>query len=179
MFSATIKTLLARRFRLVTTAFAVLLGVAFMAGTMTLTHAVSSTFDGVYSNAYAGTDAYVRSASTTGPSDMKVRGTIPTSTLNTVDHVDGVAGASGVVQGYAQLLSKTNTNVGSKSAPTFGLNWIANPKLNPFRIVEGAAPAVDDQIVIDRSSARAAGYHVGDWAPVSTWKPAGITWRIR
>jgi len=68
MFATTVKTLLARRFRLVTTAFAVLLGVAFMAGTLTLTHAMGKTFDRVYANAYAGTDAYVRSASTTGPS---------------------------------------------------------------------------------------------------------------
>ena len=67
MFTTTVKTLLARRFRLVTTAFAVLLGVAFMAGTLTLTHAIGKTFDSAYANAYAGTDAYVRSASVTGP----------------------------------------------------------------------------------------------------------------
>src|SRR6516225_7181859 len=103
MFTTTIKTLLARRFRLVTTAFAVLLGVAFMAGTLTLTHAIGKTFDRVYANAYAGTDAYVRSASVTGPSDMRVRGTVPASTLAAVARVDGVGAASGVVQGYAQL----------------------------------------------------------------------------
>jgi putative ABC transport system permease protein len=168
MFTTTLKTLLARRFGLVTTAFAVLLGVAFMAGTMTLTHAVSSTFDGVYANAYAGTAAYVRSASTTGPSANPVRGSIPASTLNTVNQVDGVSAATGVIQGYAQLLSKTDTNVGSKSAPTLGLNWIADPKLNAFRIVEGTPPAADDQIVIDRASAKDAGYHIGDRAPVLT-----------
>jgi putative ABC transport system permease protein len=168
MFTTTIKTLLARRFRLVTTAFAVLLGVAFMAGTLTLTHAIGKTFDSVYANAYAGTDAYVRSASVTGPSDMRVRGTIPASTLAAVARVDGVGEASGVVQGYAQLLSKAHTNVGSKSAPTLGLNWVTVPALNPFRIVQGAAPAADDQIVIDRASALAAGYHVGDRASVLT-----------
>jgi putative ABC transport system permease protein len=168
MFKTTIKSLLARRFRLVTTAFAVLLGVAFMAGTLTLTDTVSKTFDSLFANVYAGTDAYVRSASTTGPADMQLRGTLPATTINTVSGADGVAAASGVVQGYAQLLSKTHSTVGSKSAPTRGLNWITNSRLNPFRIAQGHAPEAHDEIVIDRASATLAGYHPGDWAPVLT-----------
>ena len=63
MFRLTIKELLAKKLRLLTTALAVMLGVAFMAGTLVLTDTMNRTFDGLLSDAYAGTDAYVRGVS--------------------------------------------------------------------------------------------------------------------
>jgi len=63
MFNLTVKELLAKKLRLLTTALAVMLGVAFMAGTLVLTDTMNRTFDGLLSNAYAGTDAYVRGVS--------------------------------------------------------------------------------------------------------------------
>ena len=42
MFETTIKSLLARKLRLLTTGLAVLIGVAFMAGTFVLTDTISS-----------------------------------------------------------------------------------------------------------------------------------------
>jgi putative ABC transport system permease protein len=162
------KIVLARRFRLATTAFAVLLGVAFMAGTLTLTDTVGKSFDRLYANVYAGTDAYVRSSSAIGPAGMQMRGTVPAATLTTVEHVDGVAAASGVTQGYAQLLNKSGKVFSHKNVPTFGFNWSTSPRLNPFRLAEGRAPRADDEVVIDRGSAKAEGFHVGDDATVLT-----------
>ena len=63
MFRLTIKELLAKKLRLLTTALAVLLGVAFIAGTLVLTDTMNRTFDNVLSDANAGTDAYVRGVS--------------------------------------------------------------------------------------------------------------------
>jgi hypothetical protein len=60
MFRTTLKTLAARKLRLFTTSFAVLLGVAFMAGTLVLTDTIGKTFDALYANVNKGTDAYVR-----------------------------------------------------------------------------------------------------------------------
>ena len=45
MLKTTIKGLLARKFRLLTTAIAVLLGVAFMVGTLVFTDTIGKTFD--------------------------------------------------------------------------------------------------------------------------------------
>ena len=45
MFTLTIKELAARKVRLLTTAFAVLLGVAFMAGTLVFTDTIRATYD--------------------------------------------------------------------------------------------------------------------------------------
>jgi putative ABC transport system permease protein len=169
MFRTTIKILLARRFRLVTTAFAVVLGVAFMAGTLTLTDTVSRSFDHLYSNVYAGTDAYVRSASAIGRDGMQLRGTVPASTLGTLSRVRGVATAAGLTEGYAQLLNNANKVFGkTHSAPSLGFSWIASPRLNPFQLAQGRPPVASDDIVIDRASAKAAGYSVGDRATVLT-----------
>ena len=52
--------LLARKFRLVATALAVTLGVAFMAGTLVLTDTFGKTFDDLSAGVYKGTDAVVR-----------------------------------------------------------------------------------------------------------------------
>ena len=52
--------LLARKLRLVTTALAVILGVAFTAGTLVLTDTMSSIFNNLSSSVYKGTDAVVR-----------------------------------------------------------------------------------------------------------------------
>jgi putative ABC transport system permease protein len=167
MFTTTIRILLARRFRLVTTGLAVLLGVSFMAGALTLTDTVGRSFNRLYAQVYAGTDALVRSSSTAGPSGMELRGTVPASTVGTIEHVHGVAFASGLSQGYAQLLGKDGKPLANaKRAPSIGFTWIPDKRLNPFRISQGQAPTADDEIVIDRASAKAAGYHVGDHATV-------------
>jgi len=63
MFKLTLKELAARKLRLITTAFAVLLGVAFMAGTLIFTDTLGATFDSVLAEANDGVDAYVRTPS--------------------------------------------------------------------------------------------------------------------
>ena len=50
MLHVTWKGLLAHKIRLATTAIAVLIGVAFMAGTLVLTATIGSTFDGLYAD---------------------------------------------------------------------------------------------------------------------------------
>ncbi|MBA3303294.1 MAG: hypothetical protein H0U26_05405, partial [Acidimicrobiia bacterium] len=66
MLKVTVKSLLARRFRLVTSGLAVLLGVAFMAGALVLTDTIGRTFSDLFAGVNAGTDAYVRSTGTLG-----------------------------------------------------------------------------------------------------------------
>ena len=60
MWRVTIRGLLAKKLRLLTTALAVMLGVAFMAGTLVLTDTMGKVFDDLFADVNAGTDAYVR-----------------------------------------------------------------------------------------------------------------------
>ncbi len=60
MFRLTRKELWAHKLRSALTGLAVVLGVAFMAGTMVLTDTMEKTFDGVIATANDGTDVIVR-----------------------------------------------------------------------------------------------------------------------
>ena len=59
MFLLTIRQLATKKLRLLTTAMSVLLGVAFLAGTLVLTDTVGRTLDHTLADANAGTNVYV------------------------------------------------------------------------------------------------------------------------
>ena len=169
MFRLTLKELGAKKLRLMTTAVAVMLGVAFMAGTLVLTATISRTFDGLFADGYAGTDAYVRGTSEI-ESDLAQRPRLDIGTVDTISSIDGVAAAEGKVSGYAQLVDSAGKPVGDPDAgaPTFGESWMTVEDLNPYRIAEGHAPAAANEIVIDRKSADTGSFAVGDVATVLT-----------
>ena len=61
MFSLTIKSIRANKARFLLTGVAVMLGVAFMAGTFVLTDTIKKSYDDIAANVYRSTDAVVRS----------------------------------------------------------------------------------------------------------------------
>jgi putative ABC transport system permease protein len=168
MVRIALKGLLARKLRLFTTSLAVLLGVAFMAGTLVLTDTIGRTFDSIFAEATAGTDAVVRGKSAISLDFGTQRARVPASIVDTVRGVPGVADAEGLVEGYAQIVGKDGKAVGDpgQGAPTFGRNWVTVAALNPFRLVDGDAPAADDEVVLDRFTAGEAGVGIGDTATV-------------
>ena len=173
MLRTTLKSLLARKRRLVTTSLAVLLGVAFMSGTFVLTDTIGRTFDELFADVNAGVDAVVRGEAAFDAQFGSQRARVDESLVDTVAAVDGVAAATGDIVGYTRLIGPEGEVVGDPSAgpPTFGGNWYDVESLNPFTIVAGAAPSADDEVVIDKASADTTGYEVGDTAAVLT--PAG------
>jgi len=170
MLQLTLRELAAKKRRLLTTGIAVMLGVAFMAGTLVLTSTISRTFDGLFADGYAGTDAYVRGTSEIDPEFGAQRPRLDASIVDSIQRVDGVAAAEAKVSGYAQLVDAAGKPVGDpgQGAPTFGESWMTVPELNPYRIAEGHAPTNADEIVIDRHSAKTGGIHVGDVTTVLT-----------
>jgi putative ABC transport system permease protein len=175
MFALTIKSIRANKARFVLTSLAVLLGVAFMAGTFVLTDTIKKSYDQVSANVYHSTDAVVRSAQVTdsGNQGAKTRGTISASTLAAVRAVKGVQAAEpqqlgvAVVVGHDGKLLDANPN---RSVP-LALGWQDAPALNPMRLVSGHGPRAPDEIVIDRASARKGHFGVGD--SVYVVSPAG------
>jgi putative ABC transport system permease protein len=169
MFALTIKELVARKLRLVTTAFAVLLGVAFMAGTLVFTDTIGATFDSVLADANAGVDAYVRTPSEIDLGYGEPGPRLDASLATSASSVDGVESVAVQINGYAQLVGRDGAPVGDLSKnPAFGSNWVTVDDLNPYELASGSPPAADDEIVIDKASADAAGYQPGDVATVLT-----------
>jgi len=169
MFTLTIKELAARKLRLLTTAFAVLLGVAFMAGTLVFTDTIRATYDSALAEANAGVDAYVRTPSEFDLGYGEPGPRLDASLAETVGAVEGVDDVALRINGYAQVVGPDGTPVGDVSqAPAFGTNWTTIDELNPYELASGHAPVGDDQIVIDKASAEEAGYAPGDVVTVLT-----------
>jgi putative ABC transport system permease protein len=161
MWRVTIRGLMAKKLRLLTTALAIMLGVAFMAGTLVLTDTMGKVFDDLFADVNRGTDAFVR-----GPTVFKsdfgdVRSRIPASLVTTVEGAQGVKAAEGSVQGYAQLVKANGKALSSGQAPNIGSSWGEVPELNPWTIIEGHAPTGTQEIVIDEGSAKKGDFTLG------------------
>jgi putative ABC transport system permease protein len=169
MFALTIKEFFARKLRLLTTAFAVVLGVAFMAGTIVFSDTVGATFDSALAEANRGVDAYVRVPSAIHLYYGQPGPRFDTAVVEKISSVDGVADIALRINGYAQVVGRDGKPVGDVSKnPAFGLNWITTDTLNPYHLASGHEPGNDGEIVIDKASADKAGYQPGDTATVLT-----------
>ena len=170
MFKVIVHGLLARKFRLVATALAVTLGVAFMAGTLVLTDTFGKTFDDLSAGVYKGTDAVVRATAVfNGPQFTgEQRPFVNASLASALGRVPGVAATEGSVFGYTRLIGKNGKALGNPAngAPTLGGNWNQVAALNPWHLVAGQAPRAAGQVVIDKKSATDGHLRVGDFTTV-------------
>ena len=144
MWRVTLKGVVAHRLRYALTALAVLLGVAFMAGTFVLTDTMNNAFNGLYTQIYQGTAAVVRATQSFNPgtSFSNQRQLIDSSLASTVAKVPGVQAVALDIEGYAQLVGKNGKPLGTvgNGAPTLGAAWTDVAALNPFRLLPGGQP---------------------------------------
>jgi putative ABC transport system permease protein len=159
---------MAHKVRLVATALAVLLGVAFMTGTQVLTSSVSASFDKVFADVYASIDVVVRSSTEVDTPFGSERSKIDASLVPTVEGVEGVTAAEGQVVAQIRVLGKDGKPlVSSQGPPNFGLNWLTSPELNGWSVVDGRPPTGPADIVLDAKTAADGGFAVGDPVRVS------------
>src|SRR5690348_2298110 len=104
MVKVIVQSLLARKRRLVTTALAVILGVAFTAGTLMLTDSMGKTFNDLSAGAYKNTNAVVRAKKVFNDPAGDQRRLVDASLVPALSRVPGVARAQGTVQGSALLI---------------------------------------------------------------------------
>ena len=141
MFRAAIRSLLARKVRLILTGLAVVLGVGFMAGTFVLTDTMTRAFNDLVNTGYAPIDVLVRSSNafTAQTSSLEERDPMPESVLQDVEAVPGVARANGDVIGYAQIVDpRTGKAIGTFGPPTAASAWYEG---NGFTLEAGGLAA--------------------------------------
>lgn len=170
-------SLRAHRRRFAGTFLAVFLGVAFLAGTLVMGDTLRASFGGMFGEATGGTDAVVRGADaiTTPGQAQGVRRPVQTSLVKTVERVPGVAAAVPDIQGAGQLVGADGSPVGGQGPPTLAGNWITDPKLNPYRLAEGRAPARSGEVVVNRGAAKKGGLRIGDTTTLRTPDPVRVT----
>ncbi|MGW4379109.1 FtsX-like permease family protein [Kitasatospora sp. NPDC004531] len=171
------RSLLAHRRRLVGTVLSIVLGVAFLSGTMVLGDTLRANFDTLFADANAGTDAVVRGADAIADPGVPggVRAPLDDTLVERLRAVPGVAAAEGSVQGAGQLIGADGAPIGGQGPPTWAGNWITDPKLNPYRLAEGRAPAAPGEAVVNRGAAKAGKLHIGDTTVLRTPDPVRIT----
>ncbi|MET9302420.1 FtsX-like permease family protein [Micromonospora aurantiaca] len=173
MLRATLKSLLARKLRLLLSGLAVVLGVMFVSGAFVLTDTLGRSFDAVFADAYAEVDVSVEAKPKIDVSTaegMPLSTPMPASVLERIKAVPGVADAKGVVAADgARMIGSNGKVVTSFGPPQLGQNWLGESDLVEIR--EGRAPQADDEIVINTALAEAGKVKVGDRVGVLTLAP--------
>ncbi|GHJ07711.1 ABC transporter substrate-binding protein [Micromonospora humidisoli] len=148
MWRLTLRTLRADALRLLLSSVAIVLGVAFVAGTLMLT-------DGMQAGAYARAGAFDRHT------DLGVypdRATLPPSLVDRVRTVDGVAEAAGELTALVGV-------VGVDGRPVLGVGLLAaiptGPALRSYDVVAGRLPDRPGEVVLDAPTVAAQGFTLG------------------
>lgn len=166
MLRAALKGVMANKLRLALTAIAIVLGVAFVAGSFVFTDTITARFDSLLQEVSVGVDVYVR------PEPPEVGDvfqntetqSMPENTLDTVRAVEGVRVADGGVAGFAQIVGKDGEPIGGQGPPTLGFSWGSEPSLSPVQIMEGNGRAPDGpgEVVIDVNTMKDGEFALGD-----------------
>lgn len=148
---------------------AVLLGVAFVAGTFSLRTMLGSTFSEIITTSVQG-DAYLRGAEASA-SESPVGGgldsgrtPIPIDLVDTVAEVDGVTGVFAELSGPVVLVGPDGTAVQNGQAPTFGSGL--HPDSPTATVVAGRAPASPGEIGLTAGTLEQSGLAIGDTTTV-------------
>lgn len=175
MLRATIKSLLARKLRLLLSATAVVLGVAFVVGAFVVTDTLGRTFTDLFATVNKNIAVDVRGTETvsgSANSDGGGRKEVPAGALTAVRSVDGVAEVQPSVVNaqfnQVSLLGKDGKALSTNGAPIIAGNWIESERLNQQRIVEGNPPRGPTEVLLDPRVAEKAGVGVGDQTTVFT-----------
>lgn len=166
MFRIALKTTLAQKRRLIGTALSVIIGIAFLAGTFVFTDTIKRTFDNLFADVYATTDAVVRSSVTIESGFTEGRDRLPVSAVEQVAAVPGVKEASGDLQGFARIIGKDSKPIGqSNGPPTFAQSY-STGDLGVWTFVDGRGPAGPTEMAMDRATADKGAFEVGDTVTV-------------
>jgi putative ABC transport system permease protein len=171
---AALKSVLARKLRLVLTALAVVLGVGFTAGTFVLTDTALDSFDKLFGDVFKGTSvvvqaqqAYTPSAASGNPGGGSERNPVAESLLPKVEAVPGVEAADGDVAGLAQIVDPaTGKTIQNGGAPTIGNSW--DPDVTSLTFAAGSPPAGPDEVAVDAGTAEDHDLSVGQRVRVTT-----------
>jgi putative ABC transport system permease protein len=173
MWRVTLRGLVSHKVRYALTALAVLLGVAFMAGTFVFTDTIKHTFDGLFGDVYAHTSAVVRAEQpfTPGTNFTNQRRLINADLVTPILQAPGVIDLSVGVEGYAQLVGRDGKAIGNPAAgaPTLGEAWTAGAdRMEPYRFVAGRPPETRHEVAVDKHSADVGDLTVGNQVTVLT-----------
>ncbi len=185
MIRTALKGIAARRTRTVLTGLSIVLGVAMIAGAMTLSDTMRHAANSLTSASYKGTDAVVsaRTAFDTTELETATKPTVPAAQLATVRSLSQVAVAVGdLTNGETRIVDKQGKVLGS--GPYFGVGFDASTpgaaRLTPFHLKSGRFASAPGDVVIDAGTAASQDVTVGGHVrirargPVQSFRVSGV-----
>ncbi|KUL45442.1 ABC transporter permease [Streptomyces regalis] len=176
MFRTALRNVLAHKARLLMTVLAVMLGVAFVSGTLIFNDTLSNGYRDQTAKSYAHVDVEARSYDTSD----KIPG-ISGKTFDDITRLDQVAEAAGRVDGTADVTDKDGRLINSGSSTSAANFAPGKDGQDPLYVfTDGSGPTEPGQVALDKDTAEKNGYEVGDTVrialkgPAKTYKLSGI-----
>src|SRR5829696_8842205 len=170
MIAVALKGLGARKVRALLTALAVVIGVSMVSGTFILTDTMQKSFNGLFTETSARTDAVISGKEIVKNSTSGSGATIPASTLDKVRALPQVDSAGGDVApaeaNVADIIGKDGKAVAKESLG--GSHDAANARFSPYKFKTGEPPHGSGEVAIDAGTAKKQHYAVGDTVVIST-----------
>ncbi|MFC8515309.1 ABC transporter permease [Streptomyces sp. NPDC057257] len=177
MLKATLRSFLAHKGRLLLSALAIVLSVAFVAGSLIFSDTVTRTFDRLFASTSADVTVEpkqdLKSQVPTGAAE-----TLPASLADRVAKVDGVAAAHADVSvENITVVDSGNKNVGpTTGAPTIASDWFLTAR-SPVKLTSGHAPRSGGEALLDADTADKKHVRIGDTLTVQA-EPGSFKVRI-
>ncbi|MFI7016182.1 ABC transporter permease [Streptomyces sp. NPDC050164] len=176
MFRTALRNVLAHKARLLMTVLAVMLGVAFVSGTLVFTNTISDAFQKSSAKGFDQVDVAMTADYQDAEGDRVGKlHDLTQAVLDKSERVPGAASAIGVVQGFTAIADKDGKLIGEGFQSQGGNYW--GTKDPRYPLTSGHAPKGKGEILIDSETAKRAGYKVGDTVRMSVDGPV-LTPRI-
>jgi len=169
MIRATLKSLAARKLRLAMSAFAIVLGVAFVVGSYVFTDTIDKTFEDIFGG--LSSDVVVRpelpvEADFVSGFNPGTTTTIPAELVDRIAELPGVERADGEIENQSMFVLDTDGEpVTSQGAPGIAVNWHDGPSADGSQVLElidGRVPEGEGEVALDDRTFDEAGYAIGD-----------------
>ncbi|QKW21312.1 ABC transporter permease [Kitasatospora sp. NA04385] len=173
MYRTALRNVLAHKGRLLMTALAVLLGTAFVAGTLVFSDTMGRAMRDSYSTSFSDVSVLVSAGGADdGPADHDAprpqKDTLTADTVERLAALPGTERARGVVSGFTGVADK-NGNLVGEAWSARGANFApdASGADTRYPMAEGRGPRTAGEVALNRQAADKAGYHVGDTVRVA------------
>jgi putative ABC transport system permease protein len=155
-----LKSLWARKARALGTTLAVVIGVAFVAGSYVLTDTIFAAFDEIFDESLSGTSVVVSAKNPVEQENGEVP-TVPAGLLPRVQRTPGVRLAAGAIFTPGGFFDSEGEKIGNKFAPKFISSSLPDG-LESLTYVEGRKPRGPTEASIDKAAAESSDLALGE-----------------
>ncbi|MGW7353039.1 ABC transporter permease [Streptomyces sp. NPDC054784] len=175
MLRTALRNVLAHKGRLMMTVLAVMLGVAFVAGTLVFTSTIQEAYNKSSEKGFDHVDVAIQPIKRDADDEkLKPVDNLDQQTLDKAAALPGTKSVIGIVSGFTGIADKEGSLVGDGWGTT-GANYYAGQDGkgtdSRYPMKTGQPPRSANEIAIDAKTADRTGYKVGDTVPVSVDGP--------